>query len=327
MPPTGPLVLLAISLAAARAGGLRTRQVPLAKRQSISSIFAETSTDKAWRHGYHRYYESKLAPYRDIDGLRILEIGADSGKSLKAWSEYFSRPAAIQGVAYKVSPEAAKQKACEGIKRCDIVKIYYMDQSDEVALKALSKHEPQGWDVIIDDGSHVPAHQIISFQALFPMLRPGGLYVVEDIETSYVSYGQTYQYHLHGGIGQLAPENAVEKFKQLVDIVNRRHFSHPELTAFNGADADVSEVTFGDGVIFVHKKPGNPEWDKYPQKLAYQRWQTDRDVPVWLAKVNRTGAHGKTGLAMDWAQALEEAGHITAVGLRTSGLLQKLLKA
>jgi hypothetical protein len=42
-----------------------------------------------------------------------------------------------------------------------------------------------GWDIVIDDGSHLPRHQLVSFCALFPFVRPGGLYIIEDIESSY----------------------------------------------------------------------------------------------------------------------------------------------
>ena len=55
--------------------------------------------------------------------------------------------------------------------------------------------------------------------------------------------------------------NAVEKFKQLVDVVSRRHFSHPEFSAFGDeVDKDVAEVRFGDGLILIHKAPASPTW-------------------------------------------------------------------
>ena len=40
-------------------------------------------------------------------------------------------------------------------------------------------------DIIIDDGSHINEHVIRTFQYLFPKLKPGGIYVVEDTQTSY----------------------------------------------------------------------------------------------------------------------------------------------
>merc|ERR1719412_3444372 len=80
---------------------------------SIKDIFQGANTDKFYRHGYHRYYETHLKPYRAVNGLRLLEIGADSGVSLGAWLKYFTSAAAVQGVAYKVDAQKAKQTACK----------------------------------------------------------------------------------------------------------------------------------------------------------------------------------------------------------------------
>ena len=43
-----------------------------------------------------------------------------------------------------------------------------------------------GWDLVINNGSHVPRHQLVSFVALYPFVCPGGMYVIEDIESSYL---------------------------------------------------------------------------------------------------------------------------------------------
>merc|ERR1719253_1185480 len=108
---------------------------------------------------------------------------------------------------------------------CQQLKIYSLDQSDKAALIDMKQQEPEGWDIIIDDGSHKPEHQIISFQNLWEKIRPGGMYAIEDVETSYVDNDkQIYGYQLNGGIGASPPKNAVEKFKQLVDVVSRKHF-------------------------------------------------------------------------------------------------------
>merc|ERR1719336_3344255 len=238
--------------------------------KTIKQIFQETDTDKLWRHGYHRYYETQLAPYREIDGLRLLEIGADSGISLGAWLQYFTKPAAVQGVAHGVDADAARKKACDLMPdQCEKLAIYSLDQSDKAALADMSEKNPDGWDIIIDDASHYPPHQIISFQSLWPKLRPGGLYVVEDIESSYVDTGEVYGYPLTGGIGRDPPTNAVEQFKRLADVVSRKHFGQPQFTVFEGVDHDVADVDFADGLIFVHKAPADPEWDSYPRELAF----------------------------------------------------------
>jgi len=238
--------------------------------RTIAEIFQETGTDKRWRHGYHRYYESKLAPYREIDGLRILEIGADSGVSLGAWLQYFTKPAAVQGVAYGVDATHAKQTACKLMPtHCEQLAIYSLDQSDRAALADMSAENPEGWDIIIDDASHYPPHQIISFQNLWTKIRPGGLYVVEDIETSYVDNGAVYGHPLRGGIGHAAPENAVEQFKRLADVVSRKHFGQPQFSVFDGVDHDVADVDFADGIIFVHKAPADSQWNQYPRNPVF----------------------------------------------------------
>merc|ERR1719454_1987275 len=104
---------------------------------------------------------------------------------------YFKDPAEVAGIAYGVDAEAAHAKACQILPdNCDQLKIFSLDQSDADALEDLKQKSPEGWDIIIDDGSHKPEHNIISFQYLWEKVRPGGMYVIEDIETSYVDNGK-----------------------------------------------------------------------------------------------------------------------------------------
>ena len=42
-----------------------------------------------------------------------------------------------------------------------------------------------GIDIVLDDGSHIGRHQIATFETLFPLLPDGGLYLIEDLHTSY----------------------------------------------------------------------------------------------------------------------------------------------
>jgi len=253
---------------------------------SLKEIFQGVNTDKVYRHGYHRYYETHLNPYRTVDGLRLLEIGADSGISLGAWLKYFTDPSAVQGVAYNVDAEKAKETACKLMpEQCEKLAIYNLDQSDKTALADMMAKNSEGWDIVIDDGSHYPGHQIISFQQLWPNLRPGGLYVVEDIETSYADFGNAYQYPLSAGIGKAPPGNAVEQFKRLADVVSRKHFGQPDFTVFGGVDKDVAEVDFADGIIFIQKKPADPDWDKYPQDTFIGSDKTDKSFKEYQERL------------------------------------------
>jgi hypothetical protein len=88
------------------------------------------------------------------------------------------------------------------------------DQEDRVALEKRFKDEPP-FDIILDDGGHMPNQQMRSFEGLFPLLHPNGVYIVEDIQTSYWK-------SFHGGLRE--PNTFIEFSKLLVDYVNVDHF-------------------------------------------------------------------------------------------------------
>jgi cephalosporin hydroxylase len=119
--------------------------------------------DKGTVHSYiDQYYETALASYRTT-ALRVLEIGINQGHSLMMWKEYFPH-AEVIGVDIKVPSVDTGCLMIEG------------DATDPNTFKDFN-----GFDVIIDDGSHVFKHQIKSFNLLFPKLNAGGIYIIEDI--------------------------------------------------------------------------------------------------------------------------------------------------
>ena len=87
--------------------------------------------------------------------------------------------------------------------------IWIGSQTDTELLDELNKEEGP-FDIIIDDGSHVNEHQILTFEYLFPKLKPGGVYIVEDIHTSY--------WESHGG--GYGTDSFVEYSKKLSDMIN-----------------------------------------------------------------------------------------------------------
>jgi hypothetical protein len=114
---------------------------------------------------YHRYLSKFInAP------ITLLEIGIYSGGSLPMWRKFFGPSARIWGV--DIEPACASY-ASEGIE------VFIGSQADREFLAGIRPNE--GIDVCIDDGSHVPEHQITSFEAIFPRLNPGGVYICEDI--------------------------------------------------------------------------------------------------------------------------------------------------
>lgn len=134
---------------------------------------AKGRTDKGFPgHGYTETYERFLQVWRD-EAIRIFEIGIESGGSLLMWQEYFPR-AKIYGVDINESSrfENARVMTCVA------------DQAKRDQLqKCLDKFGGQ-FDIIIDDGGHSMEQQQVSLGFLFPYVRPGGFYSLEDIHTS-----------------------------------------------------------------------------------------------------------------------------------------------
>lgn len=140
-------------------------------------------TDKVTHHGYHRFYPRYIDHYRSLAGCAMLEIGVDQSHSLHMWLEYFPR-AFIYGVDISVSKAGERYR------------IFKADQSRLSEMRSIvEKDLKHPLFLILDDGSHIPEHQVLCFDYLFrEALMPGGCYIVEDIETSYWSRGGLYGY-------------------------------------------------------------------------------------------------------------------------------------
>jgi len=141
---------------------------------SLDAIGIHFGTDKSSRHhDYLNFYEQTFARRRH-EPLTLLEIGVFNGASLRTWREYFPN-ARIVGA--DIEPMARRWRG-------DRIEIEYMDQSNlEDLTRVAIKHGP--FDIIIEDGSHLWEHQITTLKTLYPFLRAGGLYVVEDLQTNY----------------------------------------------------------------------------------------------------------------------------------------------
>lgn len=135
-------------------------------------------TDKgSWGHNYVEQYDFYFSPLRHKP-LKFLEIGFYRGSSAYLWEEYFPYAQLhhldIDRSQYKFTNKLSPRS-----------KLHMVDQSDPVALEAFVHHVGTDFDIIIDDGSHMVDHQITSFKALFPHLKSGGIYVIEDLFSSY----------------------------------------------------------------------------------------------------------------------------------------------
>ena len=142
------------------------------KRVSLDAIGMICGSDKsssvASAHDYLRHYEFMFDDFRD-QKINVIEIGVQKGPSLKAWKWYFSH-ATIVGI--DIQPRCVKLRE-------ERVEIEIGSQADVDFMREVCRKYPP--TIIIDDGSHLSEHNIVTFEATFPLLAPGGLYVVEDM--------------------------------------------------------------------------------------------------------------------------------------------------
>lgn len=135
------------------------------------TIGKESGTDKCTHHGYHYFYPRFLENLRG-DTFNMLEIGYHEGGSARMWSEYFPM-ASVYCMDINKEGNYPDHIVIKG------------DQSNIKDLESVSKIIVRA-KFIIDDGSHHPHHQIETFEYLFNnLLEDGGVYIIEDIETSY----------------------------------------------------------------------------------------------------------------------------------------------
>ena len=135
------------------------------------------NTDKKSFDVYFRTYEEIFAPLADAE-VHLLELGISQGGSLELWRDYFRR-GTIAGI--DVSPVALRNAGPR-------VRIYRGLQQDTALLdRVRAETAPGGFDIIIDDCSHIGEFTALSFWHLFDRhLKPGGLYVIEDWGSGYM---------------------------------------------------------------------------------------------------------------------------------------------
>jgi hypothetical protein len=120
-----------------------------------------------WRH-YFDIYEKHFARFRHKP-MRLLELGVDHGGSLQLWKRYFGPEAEIIGIDIDDCRMYAEER----------IGIWKYDQCNP----AIAGFGP--FDIVIDDGSHHPEHQVQSFANLWP--KTTGVYLIEDCHRVYPS--------------------------------------------------------------------------------------------------------------------------------------------
>lgn len=215
---------------------------------SFYSIGILSKTDKIYQHGYHFIYSNYLEKYRNKENMSMIEIGIESKYSLNLWLNYFPN-AFIYGMDIHFNDKDVKYE------------IYKGDQSKKEDLKIFSEKINKPVFFIIDDGSHISEHQILTFDILFEKLLPGGTYIIEDIETSYWTKSYIYQYTTNYGYKN--NKSVIEFFKLLVDDINSEFLTNENKNIQKSIvnekineknRKNISSITFFHNCIIIVKK-------------------------------------------------------------------------
>lgn len=210
---------------------------------TLGKIF---KTDKVGLHFYTSHYSSHFHRFRDKE-VNLLEIGVGGyknpykgGKSLRMWKKYFPL-----GNIYSIDiyDKAPLQE--------DRITIFKGSQTDEAFLLDVINRMGEV-DIIVDDGSHVNDHVIKTFNILFPKLKDGGIYVVEDVQTSYWAD--------MGGDSESMnnPKTIMGFFKNLTDSLNNKEFLIPNYVQ-NYYDKKITSMHFYHNLIFIYKGNNDEE--------------------------------------------------------------------
>jgi len=150
-----------------------------------------------WRHYfdiYHRHFRQFVG--REV---HVVEVGIYSGGSLAMWKSYFGPKCVIYGVDIEPACLAYEDQR---------TRIFIGDQSNRQFWRDFKKQVPRV-DVLIDDGGHVPEQQIVTLEEMIPHMRPGGVYLCEDVQGEYNRFG-AYVYGLGQSLNGIARSRGSE---------------------------------------------------------------------------------------------------------------------
>src|SRR3989344_8147606 len=186
---------------------------------------------KRLMHKYVHYfdiYERHFSRFRGKNPV-VLEIGVAQGGSLQMWKEYFGEGTKVYGI--DIDPR------CKGLEEDDI-EILIGSQSDRNFLRSVRMSIPP-IDILIDDGGHSMVQQIAAYEMLFDHVQENGVYLCEDLHTSY--------WATHGG-GYRRPGTFIEYSKNFIDFLHAGYSEEKSLAA-HGFTHIVRSLHYYDSVL------------------------------------------------------------------------------
>jgi len=130
------------------------------------------ATDKHSSHHYFLIYDPLFKPFQDKP-VGVFEVGTNTGGSTKLWDDYFTHPGSrIRSIDIIDVPESHRHYSKR--VRLDIADINTLmpEYFDDFPV-----------DIAIDDGSHILSEQVAFVKLLYPIVRKGGMLIIEDVNT------------------------------------------------------------------------------------------------------------------------------------------------
>jgi hypothetical protein len=206
---------------------------------TLDELAIKHKTDKSsLHHNYAVIYEKYFEPLRH-EKITLAECGIGGyefpdrgGESLRMWREYFSA-AYIAG--FDLHPKTFK---------IDGVLLFEYDQCSDAMARLC-----QGANIFIDDASHINPLSIKTFDLIWPVIAPGGYYVIEDTESSYCpadgwAKGCADPYNLNA-------DTVMNLCLRLAISINRKYFSTSYGCYY---PRDVEFVHFYQNIVIIKKK-------------------------------------------------------------------------
>ncbi|MEM0518350.1 class I SAM-dependent methyltransferase [Aequorivita flava] len=207
---------------------------------NLSKMAKIHKTDKYGNHFYTPHYQKHFKQFK-FKKIKLLEIGVGGydnlffgGNSLRMWKSYFPF---VTIFSLDIYDKSFLQENRIRIFQGSQVDKSFLDEVIEIIGNL---------DIIIDDGSHINQHVIETFQFLFPKLKIGGVYVVEDTQTSYwPDYGGSSDINYSGN-------TIMNFFKSLTDGLNHVEYISPTFEP-SYFDENIVSIHFYHNLIFIYK--------------------------------------------------------------------------
>jgi limonene-1,2-epoxide hydrolase len=217
-----------------------------------------------WNH-YFEIYDRHFSRFRGKP-VQLVEFGVSQGGSLRMWRDYFGPQAMIVGVDIN--------EQCRRFEESG-VRIEIGDQGDRAFLRKLAETLP-AIDILIDDGGHTMEQQIRTFEQLFAKVAPTGVYLVEDLHTSYwADWG--------GGVRRKG--TFIEYSKDFIDRIHAWHSRQPDKLAVSEFTRTVHSLHYYDSILVIEKRPMDPPTHERIGQATIVDYQPP--APTWGDRIRK----------------------------------------